>query len=411
MELERACRETRDVKREREVALTEVDILRDRLHRDRQRIKEIRNELLRIDYTTPPEEITMTAEELVLELRRAVRAADLERDHYESRIDEYEAAALQHRLERQELLDKHVQMRRVVHKMTQDMASQHGTPSSPGSPTDKSNSSTVHGTPRGSTRSQRFSVNTDTFFRTLFHRRPKIPDFDVSTSDYVEGNSQDMSHLSAASPPDDEGRSTNGTASAAAAANGSTTTKRKSGLKKKVVRALRGNGTARPYSTETIRRISRAFRRRGRKGAVADEEIERSPSPGRAHHPHRHDDEHAFYNDTIEMPHDKSFSDQQNSMTLTSTDHPDISILDASVLPPVEVDPTTATATTTTTTSAVTSDQAHSPKLKNKRSFLGTSDASLSPTIKRAGIMPRGYVRYQLCPIYFDDEAEIRNKQ
>jgi hypothetical protein len=290
MELERACRETRDVKREREVALTEVDILRDRLHRDRQRIKEIRNELLRIDYTTPPEEITMTSEELILELRRAVRAADLERDHYESRIDEYEAASLQHRLERQELLDKNVQLRRVVHKMTQDMANTTGN-NSDNNNGDKSMNGTMNLSTRGSsTRNQRFTVNTEAFFRSLFHRRPKIPDFDV-TSDDIDPNSQEILHLPVI-PPEEDGPSTSAT----------TNPKRKSGLKK-VVSALRGNGTARVHTPQALRRLSKAIRRRRRKSAVADDEAERLPSPGQ----HAHDDP-AFFNDTMEMNHDKSFS-------------------------------------------------------------------------------------------------------
>ncbi|KAI8052926.1 hypothetical protein BDF22DRAFT_493764 [Syncephalis plumigaleata] len=359
MELERACRETRDVKREREVALTEVDILRDRLHRDRQRIKDIRNELLRIDYTTPPEEITMTQEELVLELRRAVRAADLERDHYESRIDEYEASSLQHRLERQELLDKNVQMRRVLHKMTQDMANTSGNGNNTNSNADKSMNGTLNMSTRGSTRSQRFSVNTETFFRTLFHRRPKIPDFDV-TSDDIDPNSQDVSHLSVV-PPEEDGRSTLGTTTT------TTNPKRKSGLKK-VVSALRGNGTARVHTPQALRRLSKAIRRRGRKSAVADDEAERSPSPGN----HAHDDP-VFFNDTMEMSHDKSFSDQQNSMTLAS-DHADTSILDASLLSPLDaIDPDTIIVDS--------DDKSYSPKLKNRRSFLG-SDAPLSSTIK-----------------------------
>jgi hypothetical protein len=67
------------------------------------------------------------------------------------------------------------------------------------------------------------------------------------------------------------------------------------------------------------------------------------------------------------------FIDQQNLTTLTS-DHVDTSILDTSLLAPID--------TTDPVTIAVTSDdKAHSPKLKNKRSFLG-SDAPLSSTIK-----------------------------
>jgi hypothetical protein len=293
-QLEQACRETRDVKRERQIALSEVQILRDRLNRDRRRIKELRRELMRIDITAPITEINMTNEELVAELRRVIHASDVERKDYEARIDEYEAAALQSRIERQDLIERNEQMKKVLRKLMMDHVSRgdmtleemratraeiNGTvprvrrnnavtpdgydhENTMISSTDNDESVRAHS--HGGMSSLRFHRSftaTDTFFRSLFHRRSKVPDIELSRT-FHASSELDRSH-------DNEHD---------ASTSVNSTTKRKSGLKR-VVRALRGNGTARP---QVFRRIGRAIRRKGKNKDTSglDDSHDLSPDSG-----------------------------------------------------------------------------------------------------------------------------------